>query len=93
MKPGRWEANKVDAGGQGTIGFQPGVSAKIGMEMAPNIKTQNSLKSNSSETKLSRTVTAGSERRRSLALSKTALKSPHSIVGTDGSAKPTHVKR
>ena len=38
MKPGRREANKVDEGGQGTIGFQPGVSAKIGMEMAPNIQ-------------------------------------------------------
>ena len=38
MKPGRWEANKVDAGGQGTIGFQSGVSAKIGMEMAPNVQ-------------------------------------------------------
>ena len=36
------------------------------------------------------TVTAGSEPRRSLALSKTALKSPHSIVGTDGSAKSRH---
>ena len=38
MKPGKREANKVDVGGKGTIGFQPGVSAKIGMEMAPNIQ-------------------------------------------------------
>ena len=90
MKPGRREANKVDAGGQGTIGFQPGVSAKIGMEMAPKIQNTELRKSNSSETKLSRTVTAGSEPRRSLVLSKTALKSPHSIVGTDGSAKSRH---
>ena len=38
MKADRQEANKVNAGGQGTIGFQPGVSAKIRMEMAPNIQ-------------------------------------------------------
>ena len=38
MKAGRREANKVDAGGKGAIGFQPGVSAKIGMELAPNIQ-------------------------------------------------------
>ena len=67
MKLGRREANEVHAGGQGTIGFQPGVSAKIGMEMAPNIQN----------TEL-------------VALSKTALKSPLSIVGTDGSAKSRH---
>ena len=38
MKADRRKANKVDAGGQGTIGFQPSVSAKIGMEMVPNIQ-------------------------------------------------------
>ena len=38
MKADRQEANKVDTGGTGTIGFQPGVSAKIRMEMAPNIQ-------------------------------------------------------
>ena len=38
MKPGRREANEDDVGGQETIGFQPGVRAKIGMEMAPNIQ-------------------------------------------------------
>ena len=32
MKPGRREADKVDAGGQGTIRIQPGVSANIRME-------------------------------------------------------------
>ena len=38
MKPGGREANKIDAGVQGTIGIQPGVRVKIGMEMAPNIQ-------------------------------------------------------
>ena len=38
IKAGRREANKVDGRGQGFIGFQPGVSAKIGVEMAPNIQ-------------------------------------------------------
>ena len=37
-----------------------------------------------------KTVTAGSEPRRSLVLSKTALKSLPSIVGTDGSVKSRH---
>ena len=38
MKPGGREANKIDAGVQGTIGIQPGVRVKFGMEMAPNIQ-------------------------------------------------------
>ena len=37
--PGRREANKIDAGGQGTIGLQSGVSVNIGMAMAST--TQN----------------------------------------------------
>ena len=43
MKADRQEGNKVDAGGQETIGFQPGVSTKIRMEMVPNIQNTNLL--------------------------------------------------
>ena len=85
IKPGRQEANKIDGGGGGR---NHRALARCKREDRDGDGAKHP--SNPSETKLPRTVTAGSEPRLSLALSKTALKSPHSIVGTDQSAKSRH---
>ena len=85
IKPCRQEANKIDGGG-GTRNHRALARCKRKDRDGDGAKHP----SNPSKTKLSPTVTAGSEPRRSLALSKTALKSPHSIVGTDRSAESRH---